>query len=282
MGRFSRVLLAVDFDRTLTDTHSNIPQSNLDAIRYFQEEGGAFTVATGRCIPMFMAQMEKIPPCAPLILYNGGVIYDRVSGQVMDMQGVPNGREVVQELLARYPQLNLEVNGIDAMYVFSEDPNRDAFYEAVGAPYRHITVEEMPLPLIKAAFCGEFRDGTVAQFFDGTEEERVLFDRTLAELQETYQGTMVVDRALMRIIDLQSVHSTKGKAARRMAKEMGRDVLVCVGDALNDLSMLQEADIAFIPCDALDEVKGCGFRETLSCNEGAIYGVIEELKKLFP
>lgn len=283
MGRFSHILLVSDFDRTLTDTHSNIPQSNLDAIRYFQAEGGAFTVATGRCIPMFLSQMEKIPPCAPLILYNGGAMYDRTTGQVSNVQGVPHGREVVRQLLKRYPQLHLEVNGIDAMYVFTENPNRDAFYERAGAPYRHMTVEEMPEPLIKAAFCGDFDDhSAIAQFFDGTEDDRILFDRVLAELQEEYKDTMVVDRALMRIIDLQSVNSTKGKAARRMANEMGRRLLVCAGDALNDLSMLEEADIAYIPRDALEDVKGRGFRETLSCEEGTIYGVVEELKKMFP
>ncbi len=282
MGRFSHVLLAADFDRTLTDANSNIPQSNLDAIRYFQEEGGAFTVATGRCIAMFQSQMEKIPPCAPLILCNGGLTYDRATGQIANVQGVPNGRQVVRELLEAYPYLNLEVNGIDAMYVFTENELRDKYYETLGAPYRHITVDEMPEPLIKAAFCGDFAEGLIGQFFDGTPEEAALFDRVLDELQEKYKDVMVVDRALMRIIDMQSVNSTKGKAARRLAKEMGRDVLVCAGDALNDLSMLEEADIAFIPSDALDEVKGRGFRETLPCTVGSIYGVIEELKKMYP
>ena len=45
---FSDVLLTVDFDRTLTDPSANIPQRNLDAIAYFMEHGGAFTVNTGR------------------------------------------------------------------------------------------------------------------------------------------------------------------------------------------------------------------------------------------
>ena len=40
---FSDVLLTVDYDRTLTDPDARIPQRNLEAIRYFMENGGAFT-----------------------------------------------------------------------------------------------------------------------------------------------------------------------------------------------------------------------------------------------
>ena len=37
---FSDILLTVDCDHTLTDIQSNIPQRNLDAIRWFIERGG--------------------------------------------------------------------------------------------------------------------------------------------------------------------------------------------------------------------------------------------------
>jgi len=53
MGRFSNVLLASDFDHTLTDMSGQIPARNLEAIAAFQAEGGIFTVASGRSIPMF-------------------------------------------------------------------------------------------------------------------------------------------------------------------------------------------------------------------------------------
>ena len=53
MGRFSNVLLASDFDHTLTDMSGQIPARNLEAIAACQAEGGIFTVASGRSIPMF-------------------------------------------------------------------------------------------------------------------------------------------------------------------------------------------------------------------------------------
>ena len=52
MALFSDVLITSDFDRTLTDRESNIPERNLEAIRYFMDNGGAFTLNTGRSLPI--------------------------------------------------------------------------------------------------------------------------------------------------------------------------------------------------------------------------------------
>ena len=76
MGRFSDVLLTADFDRTLTATDSSIPERNLEAIRYFIAEGGAFTVNTGRSLAMSRCFLDKVPMNAPVLLYNGGAAYD--------------------------------------------------------------------------------------------------------------------------------------------------------------------------------------------------------------
>ena len=65
MGRFSDVLLASDFDHTLTDMSGQIPARNLEAIAAFQAEGGIFTVASGRSIPMFRKKAALVPVNAP-------------------------------------------------------------------------------------------------------------------------------------------------------------------------------------------------------------------------
>ena len=76
MGIFSDVLLTVDYDRTLTAPDSTIPERNIEAIRYFIENGGAFTINTGRSVPMTKVFRDKVPVNAPLLLYNGSAAYD--------------------------------------------------------------------------------------------------------------------------------------------------------------------------------------------------------------
>ena len=76
MPDFSDILLTVDYDRTLTAPDSSIPERNLEAIRYFMEHGGAFTVNTGRSVPMAKSFIGKVPVNVPLLLYNGSGAFD--------------------------------------------------------------------------------------------------------------------------------------------------------------------------------------------------------------
>ena len=59
MTDFSKILLASDYDRTMTGLDGSIPPVNLAAVEEFMALGGAFTIATGRSKPMFAHQLPK-------------------------------------------------------------------------------------------------------------------------------------------------------------------------------------------------------------------------------
>ena len=75
MGKFDGILICSDWDGTLCSGH-DIPEVNISAIRYFQENGGKFTVCTGRYFPYIENYAEKISPNVPLISLNGACIID--------------------------------------------------------------------------------------------------------------------------------------------------------------------------------------------------------------
>ena len=277
MGKFSQMLMAVDFDRTLTDRASRIPKRNLDAILEFEREGGAFTVATGRSVPMFLSKHADIPTNAPLVLYNGGAFYDYGTGTLTDPVWMPRGRELLLDLAERYPMLLAEVQGIDYHYLLGDCPMREAFYRANQAPIRAAKMKDLPEKFIKVAFFGTFADDTVRQFFEATPEEAALFDEVIGYLERNYGEDLVIDRSAVRIIDVQARRVSKGKAVRRLAEKLGRAILVCAGDAPNDLSMLEEADLAFVPGDCHESLLERGYHVVCSCDEGAVAGAIEAL-----
>ena len=82
---FSDVLLAVDFDRTLTAQDATVPARNVEAIRYFMENGGAFTVNTGRSAAMFKRIMPEVGANVPYLLWGGSAAYDHRTGEVTDV-----------------------------------------------------------------------------------------------------------------------------------------------------------------------------------------------------
>ena len=175
MTDFSDILLVVDFDRTLTAPDSSIPQANLDAIRYFTDRGGLFTVGTGRSAPMYRPHHTRIPTNAPLILFNGAAAYDYATGILSGTVWMPTGRDLLEYITENFPDLWLEVQGVDVHYLIGENPAREAFYTAQGVDHRTVTVAEAPARYHKLAIFGDFTGEGVGQFYDGTPAELARF-----------------------------------------------------------------------------------------------------------
>ena len=128
MALYSDVLLTVDYDRTLTAPDSSIPQRNLDAIRYFIENGGAFTVNTGRSVPMTKAFRDIVPVSAPLLLYTGSAAYDPATRTLTACHEIALDQyQTITKCLKLFPDLTVEIQGGDAHYHFVENPGWDAY-----------------------------------------------------------------------------------------------------------------------------------------------------------
>ena len=274
MGIFSDVLLTVDYDRTLTAPDSTIPQRNIEAIRYFMDNGGAFTVNTGRSVPMARPFLHHVPTNAPLLLYNGSAAYNQEDGTLQFMHLIPMDLwETVEELLELFPDLTVEVQGIDNHYNFLPNPAWDAFSDHNNCTRATASKGQDLGPFLKFSLYGEIRDVTVASLFEGSEEEIRRMDEAEKLIMERYAGKVMAFRAAPRIIDVHAVGVSKARAARELQQRLGRKILVCVGDAENDVMMLQDADFAFVPADAILKDR---FPNVCKCADGAVADIIYE------
>ena len=268
MGIFSDVLLTVDYDRTLTAIDSSIPERNLEAIRYFTENGGAFTVNTGRSLPMTAVFRDIVPVNAPLLLYNGSAAYDLQAGRLtfthtidLDMQ------DMVRACMNQFPDVDLEVQGLDAHYCFQDQGCWEAYSQAQKCAYAYAADGMDYGPFIKISLYGQIRGVTVAQLHEATDQELARMDEAERWLRETYGHKCEVFRAAKRIIDVHAKGVSKIRTARELQAHLGRKILVCVGDAHNDIPMLEGADYAFVPADA---VLADRFETVCDCGDGAV------------
>jgi len=272
MGIFSDVLLTVDYDRTLTAPDSTIPERNIEAILYFMENGGAFTVNTGRSVPMARPFMHKVPTNAPLLLYNGSAAYDRERDCLDFMHEINLDMwKTVGELLEMFPDLTVEVQGIDNHYNFIPNPAWDAFSGHNNCTYAMATPGQDLGPFLKFSIYGEIRGTTVASLFEGSEEEIRRLDEAQKLIETRYAGKVAAFRAAPRIIDVHAVGVSKARAGRELQKRLGRKILVCVGDAENDITMLDGADYAYCPADG---VVANRYETVCNCADGAVADVI--------
>ena len=272
MPDFSDILLTVDYDRTLTAPDSSIPARNLEAIRYFMENGGAFTVNTGRSVAMTRAFRDVVPVNAPLLLYNGSAAYDLQKQAVDFVHEIPlNQGDVVRKCMEVFPDLTVEVQSIIAHHRFTENPAWDAFSDNNRCARMASQPDDDLGPFIKFTLYGEIRDVTVADLYNATEEEKIRMNEVEEQLRQLFGESCEVFRAATRIIDVHAKGVSKCRAARELQQRLGRKILVCVGDGENDVSMLRGADYAFAPADGIVADR---FENVCKCADGAVADVI--------
>ena len=271
---YSDILLTVDFDRTLTATDSTIPQRNLEAIEYFMANGGAFTVNTGRSVPMSRGiLLPEVTVNAPLLLYNGSAAYNKATGQLTQARPIDLDIGILAQLQQRFPKLHVEVQAVDAHYLLHEDKGWEAYCAHNGCLWKYADPHAIPGPFVKFAFYGQFHEPTVASMYQATAEELETIEAAIAWMEETYGDRLEIFRACARIVDFHAKGCSKLRAARELQAMLDRKILICVGDGENDLTMLRGADYAFCPSDGTVANQ---FPNVCPCGEGAVAEVIYE------
>lgn len=272
MPDYSDFLLTVDFDRTLTAPDATIPERNLDAIRYFIANGGTFTVNTGRSLAMYRKYLDIIPINAPLLLFNGSAAYDTKKEAFtfchpIDLDMI----QTIQECIDAFPDLTLEIQGNDAHYTFRDNPLWERYNAANECPAKVVSLGTDVGSFLKMSFYGTFHGNSVSQLFQGTPEEIARYDDLEQQMRQRYGDKAEIFRSGARILDVHAKGVSKARSARTLQTQLGKKWLVCVGDAENDVAMLQGADFAYCPADG---VVADRFENVCNCADGAVADVI--------
>ena len=121
-------LLAADLDGTLADDEAHISLRVQEAVRRALECGVIVTLATGRSFPSTLPFAHQLGITAPLICYQGGLIQDPCTGEILYEATLP--RSLVEETvtLARERDWHLILYERERILVTEERCDRD-FYE---------------------------------------------------------------------------------------------------------------------------------------------------------
>lgn len=268
MGKFDGVLIASDFDDTYYSAAGEVPAVNLEALRYFEEEGGRFTIATGRARRTFAPLRHLAPINAPVILANGAQLYDfQREEMLISTTPPPTIGSDLEELFRRQPELSLEAYHGEEVYIFN--PNHWTWYhiERAGVTPVECPIGEMPQPWNKAIIQHETEFLLPAQAY------------ILEHWADRYEAIF----SNPHMLELTAKGSTKGEMVLELARRLGisRENIYCVGDNQNDLPMLAVSAIPFTPGNCAEEVRESGAHVLPSCEEGAIAALIGVLDKRY-
>lgn len=270
MGKFDGVLFFSDYDDTLYNSRRTVSPENHAAIRYFMEEGGRFSVATGRAHRTFTPQIEKegLALNAPVVLSNGAAIYDYAAGRYLVRTHLcPETPPRMARLCRDFPDLAFEAYHGEDIYVHNPNVVTMKHLERVNVPYTLCSIGEMPTPWNKVIM----------------EQDESYLRQIQSYILARWAGDYEAIFSNRYLLELTDKGSDKGQMVARVARllDISPENLYCMGDNQNDLPMLALSAIPFAPANCADEVKSWGARVLGSCDEHAVAQAIEILDKRY-
>lgn len=256
MGKFNGILLCSDWDGTISDGGALL-RTNTDAIRYFQSEGGYFTLASGRYAGHFKQFEQDIIPNTHIICVGGSCIMSK-EGEILYEQFCNEHFEEYAKLLLRadspYQCAQVTLRGTDPIHfdkntILSEQAHKILSSSKI---YKGIFLTEM------------------------TESAAAMALKYIAPLN--FDGYMPV-RSFPFSIELIPKNGGKGKAVRWLAEKIGAHLIVAVGDYENDCDMLRMADYGYAVSGGSPLARACANRFAATVKGGAVASVIEELDR---
>lgn len=262
-NKFSGYMLVSDMDATLLTNKHKISDKNREAVDYFTSQGGLFTVATGRMNKGVREYMDKLTINAPAILHNGAQIYDFENEKAISEKFIEEDRKAaIKRVYEDIPELGLEIYSNETIYVYRECSETERFRKRRYSDVVYgMPDEAWEQPWIKCLLIGEKKQ----------------LDYYEPIYRRDYDSGYAV-RSGKKYLDVVSGEASKGIALKELKRYVGADKVIAVGDNMNDISMLQAADISFAVDNAEKSVKEIADFIAPSNNDDAIAYIIDKLE----
>ncbi|MBI3454302.1 MAG: Cof-type HAD-IIB family hydrolase [Candidatus Rokubacteria bacterium] len=224
-------LVVADLDGTMRSRALGITPGVRAAVAAAQARGVRVCVATGRMWPSAAPWVKALGADSPVILYNGGQVFDFVAGRVLFDRRLP--RAVARQALALLRregrgQVHLYLN--DRVYVERPDPVTEAYAADDGVAYEVVPAFE---PLLS--------EDPYKMLVIGPPDRMEALGRAVREA-----GVPVhVVQSEPQYLEILPAGVSKGAALRAMLAALGipAEEVVAVGDNWNDLEMIEAAGL---------------------------------------
>jgi len=256
-------LLAADLDGTLIGEDFIISPKVKDAVRRAMEKC-RFTIATGRAFGSTLPFAQELGVNAPLICYQGGLVKDHLSGQVIYEQSVP--LPLAQEIIRFTRQRGLHLN----VYLDGR-----AYVERMTPEARYYT------RITKAAV---YPVGDMLAFLDRNPMKFIIIlsddgatKPLIAELGALFTGQMRFVRSYPRFVEGIPLDVSKGHALAYLADHLGLSLeeTIGIGDNDNDLELVERAGLGVAMGNASPALKTAADYIAPSVDEEGVIEVIE-------
>lgn len=265
MKKFDNVLIISDIDGTLVDSKWELSRENTLAADYFIKNGGTFTYATGRQVPISRKIISQLYPTAPVICYNGAAIYDYSKEEYLWTHPLDEKiLSVVDDIIENCPFVNVEINASDYINVFKGSGPLSPRYEQLVPFFKVVdSVRDVPFPWFKVVLV--------------TPDEYMETLRNYVKSKPYYNDFQFCQSASF-LFEILEFGINKGSALPHLLKHLnGINKTIAIGDNENDIELVTAANVGFAVSDASPLLlKHCKLT-TVSQKEHVLADIVERL-----
>lgn len=250
-------LYITDLDGTLLDNSAKVTAETAAIISDLTREGALVSVATARTPATVEPILADTLTAPEIVVMTGSAIWNRPDGRFSEITLLP--ADDVSVMLDVFDRRGMH----PFCYVLNADGRFLDVYHAtpILTPLEKVFVEDRAQLTLKGFHlgkrCPDACHGRVALFFGMGDKETIV--SVADELKSRsncyvsyYKDTYTADNWLLEIF---GPGTSKANGIRLLKQRLGADRLVAFGDNLNDMPMLQMADLAVAVDNALPEVK---------------------------
>jgi Cof subfamily protein (haloacid dehalogenase superfamily) len=257
-------LIAIDIDDTLINDEKQITPGTRAAIEEAISAGVVVTIATGRMYASAKQLAQKLNLQVPIISYQGSLVKDGATGEVLYERAVPV--DVAQELyaLSRERGYHIQAYIEDELYAAEVNERLQDYCKLSNIPYK-IEPDFEKLASIPS---------TKLLMIDDPDK----LDRLMEELAPKYADRVHMTKSKPQFLEFVHKEGTKGDAVRFLATHFGCDIsqTIAIGDSWNDAEMVEAAGLGVAMANAVPSLKAVADYVTASNNEDGVKQVIDK------
>ena len=263
--KFKNVLIASDFDGTLKNDNGEITADVRSAISDFIQNGGLFTVCTGRIHQGFHLYDPKYIN-APVLLGNGAMAYDYEKQEVIFNDAIGDeGLSSVNDILTHFPEICIEFYNIDKVCAVNLNDHSLHHFTSQDIDFTNVSKpEDAPRPWTKVMIAAHGCSREVQEILE--EHPEINYLKTTGDYVEMLKRGVDKGTGLLKLAESLNILQKDTYAA---------------GDGYNDVEMLVAASAGFVPENGSKEALCVAKHVTRSNNNGCIAHAIEILNEIY-
>ena len=267
MGKFDGIIICTDLDDTLLTSDKIVSEENKEAIKYFMDEGGIFTYATGRVLKTSKMIFEHTVPNAPIIACNGVIIYDAVKDKILwSLELDSDYKKIMDAVKDKFPDCGMYAYTLEGEQFISRNSLTDWYINYAGLDGKIVKTSDINDPAYKVVFFQqEEKMDELCEFVHSLGESKKF---NFSKSEPVY-------------FEMLPKGAGKGEALLELAKMLGIDKnkTIGTGNYENDISLVRDAGVGVAVANAISSVLDVADYITVDHNNHAIKAIIEAIEK---